>query len=71
VACSVRTLLAKCSDGKTRQCRTSRIKTQSEKSDIANALRLAIRERLPVKFVAAGNNSADVWFCGLLINEEK
>jgi len=63
-----RTILASCSDGKTRRCRVGNFEEKSRLQDamlITDALRQAIKSKKEVCLIASGNNSADVWFCGV------
>jgi hypothetical protein len=60
------TVVASCSDGRSRRMRVSRCASLDEARRLTRAL-MAYRDcGEPVRFVAAGNNSPDVWFCGIL-----
>lgn len=60
------TVVARCSDGRSRRMRVSRCGSVSEARAVTRALMAARDSGSLVRFVAAGNNSPDVWFCGLV-----
>ena len=60
------TLLIVCSDGHTRKCRTKNFADSSEVRNLVLELRIAALSEEPVRFVAMGNNSPNVWFYKLL-----
>jgi len=60
------TVVASCSDGRSRRMRVSRVGSVAEARSVTRALMAARDSGSSVRFVAAGRNSPDVWFCGLV-----
>jgi hypothetical protein len=62
---STKTILAMCSDGNVRRCRTDRFTDVEEIKALVAHLRAAVKSGEPVSFKAKGNNSANKWFYAL------
>jgi hypothetical protein len=62
---SSRSILAHCSDGRVRVCRVDRLGSSSDASQLTALLRQARDGGLWARFIAAGQNSSDRWFCGV------
>ena len=59
------TCVAVCSDGRSRKFRVARA-PEAEARALCREVLLARNSGSLVRFVAAGSNSPDVWFCGLV-----
>lgn len=59
---STKTILAMCSDGNIRRCRTEHFTDREEIVALVASLREAVKSKTPISFRARGNNSANKWF---------